>query len=129
MSRSALGSLRLACRVIVSCSHATKSGTLLQPSSLRSAASSHGLLRVSAMYSWPLAAPSAAGMRRLSSAASALASRLEGALELLGQLIGTFRPPASVLLPVLRVAGQALTVQGLHLLQHKAAGVPRPLPA
>ena len=59
---------------------------------------------------------------RMPEAATALAGRLESVLELLGQLLATFRPPANALLPVLRVAGQTLTLQGLQLLQMKATG-------
>lgn len=61
-------------------------------------------------------------MCRLPEAAAALAGRLETILELLGQLICTFRPPVNSLLPVLSIAGQTLTLPGLHLLQQKATG-------
>ena len=53
---------------------------------------------------------------------AALGARLESVLELLAQLITIIKPPANSLLPVLRVAGQALTLQKHELLQLKATG-------
>ena len=59
---------------------------------------------------------------RKSPAVAALGARLESVLELLAQLITIIKPPANSLLPVLRVAGQALTLQKHELLQLKATG-------
>ena len=53
---------------------------------------------------------------------AAFGHRLESLLELMAQLIAIIKPPANSLLPVLRIAAQALTLQQHDLLQLKATG-------
>ena len=60
---------------------------------------------------------------RVPSTARAIQSRLEIILQLIAQLMSVVQLQQSTLLPLLRVACQTLTVQGLDLLQIKAAGI------
>lgn len=62
-------------------------------------------------------------LARVPSTSRAIQSRLEVILQLIAQLMPVVQLQQSTLLPLLRVACQALTVQGLDLLQIKAAGV------
>jgi len=59
---------------------------------------------------------------RVPSSAKAIQSRLEVVLQLMGQLMTTVQLQHSTLLTLSRVACQTLTVQGVDLLQIKAAG-------
>ena len=62
---------------------------------------------------------------RVPSSAKAIQSRLEVVLPLLGQLVTVVQLQHSTLLTLSRVACQTLTVQGIDLLQIKAAGQAR----
>lgn len=59
-------------------------------------------------------------------AAEAVRGRVEVALEALGGLLAAVRLPAHALGPLLRACAQALTVDGLHVLQVKAVGARTP---
>lgn len=56
-------------------------------------------------------------------AAASLLGRMQAALQMLAQLLGCVRLQGNSLLPMLRVACQTLTVQGLEVLQLAAVGV------
>jgi len=62
-------------------------------------------------------------------AAEAVRGRVEAALDALGGLLAAVPLPAHVLGPLLRAAAQALTVEGLPVLQVKAVGALRARPA
>ena len=57
------------------------------------------------------------------STSRAIQSRLEVILQLMAQLMSVVQLQQSTVLPLLRVACQTLTVQGLDLLQIKDAGM------
>ena len=59
---------------------------------------------------------------RVPASARAVQSRLEVILQLMGQILSVVQLQQSTVLPLLRVACQTLTVDGLDLLQIKAAG-------
>lgn len=60
-------------------------------------------------------------------AGEAVRGRVEVALEAMGGLLAAVRLPAHALGPLLRACAQALTVDGLHVLQVKAVGARPPL--
>ena len=62
------------------------------------------------------------GLSRVPSTSRGIQSRLEVILQLIAQLMSVVQLQQNTLLPMLRVACQTLTVQGLDLLQIKAAG-------
>lgn len=59
---------------------------------------------------------------RVPNAVKALSSRCQSVLGLLGELLGVVPLHIGILAPLLRVAMQALTVDGIALLQGKATG-------
>ncbi|DBA96220.1 TPA: hypothetical protein ACH3X3_002417 [Trebouxia sp. C0006] len=71
----------------------------------------------------PKSAKKSVPMLRVPSSAKAIQSRVEVVLQLMGQLMTTVQLQHSTLLTLSRVACQTLTVQGVDLLQIKAAGL------
>jgi len=59
---------------------------------------------------------------RTNSDVSALTGRIDAALELLGSLLGVVQIQPNLVLPLLRTAGQVLTVEGVSMLHIKAIG-------
>ena len=56
-------------------------------------------------------------------AAASLLGRMEAALQLLADLLGSIRVQPNLVLPMLRVACQTLTTHGTDLLQLSAVGM------
>jgi hypothetical protein len=63
--------------------------------------------------------------RRVPASSRAVLGKLELALQLVGEVMGRVRLDSTILVPLLRAAAQAMTVEGPEVLQVKAAGTTR----